>query len=125
MVGKFRVRANTDEVLVRDVFRFEGFSVGSEDEFGLVSNSGRTLPQGSQSGRYGALRAGFEMDVVALEHPARQVGLVGGATFQPLEDGFLVPKRFQKGKREGFGVEGLSGELGNGFLDFDGVHTGG
>lgn len=63
------------------------------------------------------------MDVAALEHPARQIGLVGGAGAQALDRGLLVPEGRQEGERKRLGVKRRLGQGGYGFFDLDGVHS--
>jgi hypothetical protein len=70
-------------------------------------------------------RADLEVDVVALEDAAGEVGLVGAGLPlgpEPLEGGFLVSEGFEKGMRENLRIEGLFREPRDGFFDCDGVH---
>jgi hypothetical protein len=49
--------------------------------------------------------------------------LVGVAAAEALEGGFLVAEGGQEGEGEFGGIEGSFGELGDGFFDFDCVHS--
>ena len=75
VVGKVGVGAG-DGLAVDEVLGLEALAVGGQDELGLVAGGGRTLPQRGERRRHFAFRADLDVDVVALEHPAGQVGLV-------------------------------------------------
>jgi hypothetical protein len=64
------------------------------------------------------------MDVVALKHAPGKVRLVGVSLPQAVDRGVLVPESDEELEGELSLVERLSGELGYGFFNFDGVHVG-
>lgn len=64
------------------------------------------------------------MDVVALKHATGKVRLVGVALPQAVDRGVFVPEGSEELEGELSPVKGLSGELGYGFFDFNGVHEG-
>src|SRR5207248_11218095 len=61
---------------INEVFGFEGFAIGGQDELGLLASGGGTLSQRREGRRYFAFRANLDMDVVALQHAAVQIGFV-------------------------------------------------
>jgi len=83
VIGEGRIIAG-DRLAIDEVLGFKGFAVGGEDELGLLFVGGRAFPQGGERGSHLALRADLEVDVVALENAAGEVGLVGIATAKPL-----------------------------------------
>jgi hypothetical protein len=120
-IAKLGVAAGNG-LAIDEIFGLKVLAVGGEDELGLVAVSGRTLPQLAESRCHSAF-ADLEMDVVALEYPARRVGLVCVSAFQPFEGGFLIPEGFEEGIWESFWVEGRFREPRNGFFYFDCVHS--
>ena len=112
-----------DGLAIDEVFGLKALAVGGQDELGLVAGGGSTLPQRGEGRRHFAFRADLEVDVVALEHPAGQIGLVRVSTLEPFEGGLLVAEGFEKGIGESRRVEGRFRELGNGFFDFDCIHS--
>lgn len=95
-------------------------------ELDLVAGGGRAFAQGGKRGRRFARWADLDVDVVSLQQGrplfVPQVGFIGVPLFQVLERRFLVAGGFQKGKREGFGIEGSLSQFRDGFFDFDGVY---
>lgn len=65
--------------------------------------------------------AGQNVDVAGLEHAA-EVGLVRRPRAQALDGRRLVAEGFEEGTGKLGGVKGLLREVGDGLLDFDGVH---
>ena len=60
---------------VGDVLGLKTFAIGGEDEFALLPDGGRTLPQCCQRGCDFTFRANFEVNVVPLKNAA-DVGLI-------------------------------------------------
>lgn len=87
-----------EDLAVGKVFGFKGFSVGGEDEFGLVAGGGGTQPKRGEGGGYFAFGRDLQVDVIALEHPA-QIGFVRVPALEPFEGGLLVAEGFEKGMR--------------------------
>jgi hypothetical protein len=108
---------------IDDVFRFKAFAVGRQDELGLVSAGGSTLPQRGEGRRHFAFRADLEMDVVALEHRAGQIRLVRVSTLEPFKGSLLVAESFEESIRKSRRVEGRFRKPGDGFFYFDCVHA--
>ena len=75
-----------------------------------------------EGGRHFSFRADFEMNVVALQNAAGQIGLVRIAAFEPFKGGLLVAEGFEEGKGESRGIERRFRQLGNSFFDFDCIH---
>lgn len=111
-----------DGLAIDEVFGFDGLAIGGEDELGLISAGGSALSQRGQGRRHFAFRADLEMDVVALQHPAGQIGLVRISALEPFKGGLLVAEGFEEGVGKSVRVERRFGEPGNGFFDFDCVH---
>jgi hypothetical protein len=56
------------------------------------------------------------MDIVALKHPAGQIGLVRVSSLEPFEVGFLVTERLEEGVWKSVRIERRFGEPGDGSL---------
>ena len=96
VVGEVRIVAN-DNSITCQVFRLELLAVGSEDQLHLGPLRGGAVPQSSKRFRHLPRWADLDVDVVGLEHTARQIGPVGRTRAEPLDGGGLVAKGFQKG----------------------------
>lgn len=121
MIGKPGIITG-DRLTLGEVLGLKAFAIGGEDELGLLAGSGVALPQCPEGRRDLALGADLDVNVVALEDCALQVGVVSGTGFKPADGGRLVPERFKEGKGKALRLERLFGQLRYGFLDFDGVH---
>ena len=74
-------------------------------------------------GASGAGLADGDVDVVALEHAARQVGGVVVAGAQASEGGVLVAESGEEGEGKLSGSKGLKRQVGDSLFDFYGVHV--
>ena len=110
VVGEISIGAG-DGFALDEVFGFKRFAVGGQDELGLLAGGGGARPQRREGGRHFAFRADLDVDVIALQHPAGQIGLVRVSGLQTLERGLLVAERFQEGKGESAGVKRSLREL--------------
>ena len=77
MVGKVGIGAG-DRLAGGQVLGLEGLAIGREDELGLGRGGLRARLECGQRPRSSRLPAGGDMDVVALEDAAENVGLVRG-----------------------------------------------
>ena len=98
MIREGRVVAG-DCFAIGEVFCLKRDAIGGEDELGLLLGRGRTISQGCKRGGDFALWADVQVDVVALEDAAGEVGGVGtGFPLSPeaLEGGVFVSEGFAK-----------------------------
>ena len=75
VIVKISVGAD-DRFTIGQIFRLKGFAIGGEDELGLLAGRRRACPQRGERGGDFAFRTNLEMDIVALENTAGQVGLI-------------------------------------------------
>ena len=112
-----------DGLAITEVLRLKTFAVGGEDELDLVPSSSWAIPQACEGSSHLTFRANLQMDIIALEYAAGQVRLVRATAFKPLDRGWLVTKGFEESKGELLRVKGSFSQSGNGFFDFDCIHT--
>lgn len=122
VIGKIGVVAD-ERFAISEVFRFQSFAIGGEDELCFGARRLRAVAQCVQRFGNATIFANSEMDIIALKNAAGQIGLIRIAAAKPLERGLLVAKRFEEGERKIHRVKRGFGELGNGFFDFDSVHV--
>ena len=60
-----------DRLAIDEVFRFEAFAVGGQDELGLLAGGGGTLPQRGEGSRHFAFRADLECGCCCAGAPRR------------------------------------------------------
>jgi hypothetical protein len=97
VIGKRRVIADDGFAIVGKALGLQRDAIGGEDELGLLLGGGRAIPQGGKGGRDLACRADLEVNIVALEDAAGEIGLVRVTTPQALEGGFLISEGFEEG----------------------------
>ena len=96
-------------------------SVDRQDEECPGTRRHRAGPECRQSRYRLAFGTDLDVDVAALEH-ATKVGVVRCPRAQTLDRRRPVAEGLEKRERKLAGLEGLSDQLGNRFLDLDGVH---
>jgi hypothetical protein len=72
--------------------------------------------------RHFAIGRNGKVDVITLEHAARDVRHIRLARAEPLDRRFVITERSQKLPRELVGIEQFGSEPGYGFFDLDDVH---
>jgi hypothetical protein len=122
MVVKVGVGAS-NRFPIDKIFGFKVFAIGGEDELGLLFCGGTALSQRGKGDGHFAISAYLDVNVVPLKHTTGQVGLVGVAALKAFEGGFFVAEGFKEGIREGGSVKWRIRKLGNGFFDFDCIHS--
>ena len=84
MIGKVG-KITGDDFAGAQVFGLELRTIGGQYEFGLVASGLRAVAQGRERTADCAGIAGGNMDIVALEDAASDVGLIGVALAQPID----------------------------------------
>src|SRR5699024_7016235 len=107
VLGKVR-KAGGHGLAAGEIFRLHGPAIGGEDKLGLGLAGGRTGPQCVQSGAHLTFVTDGDVNVVALQDTAGNVGAVGAAfagAAQALDGGGLVIEGRQEGEGKFLRVE--------------------
>ncbi len=122
MAGEIGIEGS-DGLAAGEVFRFERLAISGKNELGLGRSGLWAVAQSLEGFADLARVAHGNMDIAALEHGAGYIGCVGVAFAEALDGGFFVAKGSEKGEGKLGGVKGLSGQGGDGGLNFYGVHV--
>tara|TARA_R100000750_G_scaffold694_1_gene904 strand:+ start:315 stop:947 length:633 start_codon:yes stop_codon:yes gene_type:complete len=120
MIGEL-LKGTGDGFAADQVLGLELLTIGSEDELGFELGGGRAIFECREGVGDRAKGAGGDMDVVALQDPAK-IGFVRFALAQLLDLGGFAPEGFEKGKGEFSRVEGGLSKLRDGLFDLNRVH---
>lgn len=103
--------ATRDGAAAGQVFSLEGLTIRREDELRLRRRRSRAGPQRVERRIHIADIAGRDMDVVPLQHPARNVGRIAFARLQQPDRGVLVVESREELEREFAAIKGFKREV--------------